>query len=152
VSETTRTLLDHWFSTPHRMTDGSFFSWYPHQRRAIETVIFLHEACRVRRLADFAAVAGSEVGDQRDPWPKLGLWMATGSGKTKVMSLLAAWAFLNEKLEGDHLGLESLSEGSVACEVRRRSRAYCAFASGSRLLSRAMVAGLCPSNWLLTKT
>jgi type III restriction enzyme len=108
VSDTTRTLLDHWFSTPHRMADGSFFAWYPHQRRAVETVIYLHEACHVRRLADLTAVVGSEVGDQRDPWPKLGLWMATGSGKTKVMSLLAAWAFLNRKLEGDRLGLGSV--------------------------------------------
>jgi type III restriction enzyme len=107
ISDTTRALLDHWFSTPHRMADGSFFGWYPHQRRAVETVIYLYEACRARRLADLSAVVRSEVGDQRDPWPKLGLWMATGSGKTKVMSLLAAWAFLNEKLEGARLGLGS---------------------------------------------
>ena len=67
VSATTGTLLEHWFHTPHRMADGSFFAWYPHQRQAVETVVFLHEACRVRRLANLSAVIGAEVGDQRDP-------------------------------------------------------------------------------------
>ena len=46
------------------------------------------------------------MGPQRDPWPKLGGQLATGSGKTKMMSLIIAWSYLNAVCEGDeHLGL-----------------------------------------------
>src|SRR5262249_29584952 len=38
---------------------------------------------------------------QKAAWTKLGLQMATGSGKTKVMSLLMVWAHLHWQL-GDH--------------------------------------------------
>ena len=51
--------------------------------------------------------AGVEpMGPQRDPWAKLGGQLATGSGKTKMMSLLIAWAYLNAVCEPDNaLGL-----------------------------------------------
>jgi hypothetical protein len=39
---------------------------------------------------------------QRDPWAKLGGQLATGSGKTKMMSLLIAWAYLNAVLESEN--------------------------------------------------
>ena len=46
------------------------------------------------------------MGPQRDPWPKLGGQLATGSGKTKMMSLIIAWSYLNAVREPDeHLGL-----------------------------------------------
>ena len=38
---------------------------------------------------------------QRAPWAKIGLHLATGSGKTKVMSLLIAWAHLHWVQETD---------------------------------------------------
>ena len=40
---------------------------------------------------------------QKAPWAKIGLQMATGSGKTKVMSLLMTWAHLHWQLgDGDN--------------------------------------------------
>ncbi len=42
------------------------------------------------------------MGPQRDPWPKLGGQLATGSGKTKMMSLLIAWAYLNSVREPEN--------------------------------------------------
>ncbi len=52
-------------------------------------------------------LAGMEsLGPQRDPWAKLGGQLATGSGKTKMMSLLIAWSHLNALCEpGSPLGL-----------------------------------------------
>ncbi|MDP9364529.1 MAG: DEAD/DEAH box helicase family protein [Chloroflexota bacterium] len=95
ASDLSRALLDHWFAEPHLRPDGSFFLWYPHQRRAVETAIFLYEVERLRRVEDYAALVGLQRAPQRDHWAKLGLQMATGAGKTKVMSLLMAWAHLH---------------------------------------------------------
>jgi type III restriction enzyme len=95
ASDLTRALLSHWFGEPHLRSDGSFFQWYPHQRRAVETAIYLYEVWGARRVQDYAALADLERAPQRDPWAKLGFQMATGSGKTKVMSLLATWAHLH---------------------------------------------------------
>jgi type III restriction enzyme len=111
VSETTRILLGHWFRPfPHDLPaaqGGGLFRYWPHQRRFVETVVYLHEVLGVRSVdalydvlgvpRDFAAV---------DPWPKLGGQLATGSGKTKMMSLLVAWSTLNALREGpEHLGI-----------------------------------------------
>ena len=87
------------------MPDGSLFQWYAHQQRAVETVIYLYEVERVRRVEDIARVAGLSRVGQRDPWPKLGLQLATGAGKTKVMSLLMTWAHLHWQLDDPEAGL-----------------------------------------------
>jgi type III restriction enzyme len=109
VSETTKALLSHWFrSEPHDVREGKgtiAFKYWPHQRRLVETIVYLHEVRRVRRVEQLYALAELEVEAQRDPWPKLGGQLATGSGKTKMMSLLVAWAHLNTMLHpGGPLG------------------------------------------------
>lgn len=104
ASDLTQSLLHHWFDEPHLRPDGSFFLWYPHQRRAVETTIFLYEVAGLRKAEEVAALGGVQRAPQRDPWPKLGLQMATGSGKTKVMSLLVTWAHLHWARDTD-LGL-----------------------------------------------
>lgn len=109
ISETTGTLLRHWFRPePHvlRRSPPEFRYW-PHQRRLVETFVYLHEVRGVRRAEELWRLAGEEPAfSQRDPWPKLGGQLATGSGKTKMMSLLIAWGQLNAVIEGeDHLGL-----------------------------------------------
>ncbi len=107
VSELSLTLLRHWFGDPHLLPDGkTFFKWHPHQRRAVETVIYLYEVEERRRVEDYAASVGLDRKAQKADWAKLGLQMATGSGKTKVMSLLMAWAHLHWQLgdANDKLG------------------------------------------------
>lgn len=101
LSDLSRALLDHWFREPHLRPDGSFFLWYGHQRRAVETAIFLYEVERLRRVEDYAAFVGLQRAPQRDPWAKLGLQLATGAGKTKVMSLLMAWSHLHWAVDDD---------------------------------------------------
>jgi len=103
VSETTMHLLQHWFRhEPHLLSGGRLFKYWPHQRRLVETFIYLYEVRGIRRTQDLYALAEVEVlGPQRDPWTKLGGQLATGSGKTKMMSLIIAWAYLNAVLEGE---------------------------------------------------
>lgn len=108
LSPTSQKLLRHWFRhEPHELPAGTTFKYWPHQRRAVETFIYLHEVCGLRRSEELFKLTGIEaLGTQRDPWAKLGGELATGSGKTKVMSLLIAWSYFNAVLHGDaYLGL-----------------------------------------------
>ncbi|MCU0654747.1 MAG: DEAD/DEAH box helicase family protein [Polyangiaceae bacterium] len=106
LSETSMALLRHWFQPePHEIRAGrgvGLFKYWPHQRRLVETVIYLREVRRLTRVEQLYALADIEVTAQRDPWPKLGGQLATGSGKTKMMSLLIAWAYLNGLLHPDN--------------------------------------------------
>ncbi|MFO0681018.1 MAG: DEAD/DEAH box helicase family protein [Sandaracinus sp.] len=97
LTETSRTLLQHWFRPePHDLPNGAAFKYWPHQRRAVETFIYLHEVRGIRRTEQLYELTGADsLGAQFDPWAKLGAQLATGSGKTKIMSLLVAWSTLN---------------------------------------------------------
>jgi type III restriction enzyme len=106
LTMTSHTLLAHWFRhDPHEIGRApriANFKYWPHQRRFVETVIYLHEVRGIRRTEELYALAGVDpLEPQRDPWAKVGGQLATGSGKTKMMSLLIAWAYLNAKLEPD---------------------------------------------------
>jgi len=111
ISETTDLLLRHWFRPfPHELKDKDGksygFKYWPHQRRTIETFIYLYEVCGVRRREDISKIIDFEIVPQRDMWTKLGAQLATGSGKTKIMSLVIAWSYLNAVIEGErHLGI-----------------------------------------------
>jgi type III restriction enzyme len=111
VSNTTMALLQHWFRRePHVLgfEPHTFaFKYWPHQRRLVETFLYLHEVVGIRRTEELYSFCAVEpMGSQVDPWPKLGGQLATGSGKTKMMSLIIAWSYLNAVCEGDeHLGL-----------------------------------------------
>ena len=111
ISETTDLLLRHWFRPfPHELKgkDGKSyrFKYWPHQRRALETFIYLYEVCEVRRREDISKVIDFEIVPQRDDWTKLGAQLATGSGKTKIMGLVIAWSYLNAVIEGEkHLNI-----------------------------------------------
>jgi type III restriction enzyme len=99
LTDTTATLLRHWFRhEPHAVGPDrtTLFKYWPHQRRAVETFIYLYEVRGIRRSEDLWRLAGAEaIDDQHDPWAKIGAQMATGSGKTKIMSLVIAWSYLN---------------------------------------------------------
>jgi len=106
LSGTTLTLLFHWFRRePHTLgvpPEVSAFKYWPHQRRLVETFIYLYEVRGIRRTEQLYELAGVQpLGPQRDPWTKLGGQLATGSGKTKMMSLVIAWAYLNAVIEGE---------------------------------------------------
>jgi type III restriction enzyme len=108
ASTTSAALLRHWFETEHMLesADGSLstFKYYFAQREAIETVIWLYEVRQARDKFDllrFDASRAVSIGMFDEEWPRYVLKMATGAGKTKVMSLLIAWSFFHKLYEKD---------------------------------------------------
>ena len=80
------------------------FRYYFAQREAVETVIWLYEVRRARDKYDlirFDASGRVSTGMFAEDWPRYVLKLATGAGKTKVLSLLIAWSFFHRLYESD---------------------------------------------------
>ncbi|MBI5057730.1 MAG: DEAD/DEAH box helicase family protein [Nitrospirae bacterium] len=107
ASDTTRELLYHWFDRDHTIknSEGDFipFRYYFCQREALETFIFLRE---VRGLDTLSGIVSEFGGDNReiaalgidpeeDLWAKYAFKVATGAGKTKIMSLAIVWSYFH---------------------------------------------------------
>ncbi|MFA4915557.1 MAG: DEAD/DEAH box helicase family protein [Syntrophales bacterium] len=113
ASDTTRELLHHWFERDHLIgtTEGDRlpFRYYFCQREAIETIIYLHEVRQLTTLSGIMAEFGGEdaltaalgVNPDDDRWPKYAFKVATGAGKTKVMSLAIVWSYFHALRESD---------------------------------------------------
>lgn len=108
ASPTSVALLRHWFETDHltENADGSLssFRYYFAQREAVETVVWLYEVRSARDKYDllrFDASGAVSSGMFAEEWPRYVLKMATGAGKTKVLSLLIAWSFFHKLYEAD---------------------------------------------------
>ncbi len=108
ASDTSRALLTWWFETEHlvEQADGTLtpFRYYFAQREAVETVIWLHDVRKVRDKFDllrFDASGAVSLGMFDENWPRYVVKMATGAGKTKVLSLLIAWSFFHKLYEPD---------------------------------------------------
>src|SRR3989442_707237 len=101
---TSRSLLNYWFVADHRQKDGTLFRYHHSQREAMETLIYLYEVAKTRRhktlLETFAPSQPGLRLLQYDEFTRYCVKMATGSGKTKVMSLAVAWQYLNAVAEG----------------------------------------------------
>lgn len=99
TTETTKILLNYWFRTDHRLPNGRPFLYHHSQRAAIETLIFVWEYEKVRSRISLLQRYVENHKDVRlptyDEFARYCIKMATGSGKTKVMSLIIAWQFLN---------------------------------------------------------
>ena len=106
ASETSKALLNWWFNTPHPIegADGTMseFQYYFAQREALETIIYLYD---VRKVIDeydmmrFDSSRAISAGMFNESWRRFVLKMATGTGKTKVMSLAIAWSFFHKLYE-----------------------------------------------------
>ena len=114
ASQTTRDLLHFWFGEEHlKENDGQQipFRYYFCQREAIETFIYLYEVRGIRTLSTITAEFLGEdsydtalgVNPDDDRWPKYAFKMATGSGKTKVMSLAIVWSYFHSLREEDSI-------------------------------------------------
>ena len=108
ASTTSRTLLQWWFDTDHvvQRADGATepFRWYFAQREAVESVIWLYDVRRSRDKFDlmrFDASGAVSAGMFPEDWPRYVVKMATGAGKTKVLSLLIAWSYFHRLYEPD---------------------------------------------------
>ena len=85
VTGITKRLLEHW-RDPNERRDRRFFFC---QLEAIETLIWLAEASPAERQ-------GIDIPDDGGLFRRLCSKMATGSGKTIVMTMLIAWQVLNK--------------------------------------------------------
>jgi len=108
ASGTSKALLDWWFTRDHLVeqadTSLSPFQYYFAQREAVETIIWLHDVRRARDKFDlmrFDASGAVSAGMFPEDWPRYVCKMATGSGKTKVLSLLIAWSYFHKLYEPD---------------------------------------------------
>jgi len=106
ASGTSRSLLNWWFREPHLMpqTDGAMaeFHYYFGQREALETVIYLYDLVGAKDKYDLMRFAGDAPVTPAmfdESWRRYVVKMATGSGKTKVMSLALAWSFFHKLYE-----------------------------------------------------
>lgn len=106
ASETSRGLLRWWFETEHLVEgkDGTQtpFRYYFAQREAIESVIWLHDVRKVKDKFDlmrFDSSGAVSAGMFDEEWPRYVVKMATGAGKTKVISLLLAWSYFHKQYE-----------------------------------------------------
>jgi type III restriction enzyme len=107
VSETSRTLLNYWFNTEHEITDEDGnaipFRYHWAQREAVETIIYLYELRNIRSVAELMFEFGDQtiadlalgINPEEDRWPKNCCKVATGGGKTKVMSLAIVWSYFH---------------------------------------------------------
>ncbi len=115
ASATSKALLSWWFHTEHiipgtglsagaAQTGGTMveFRYYFAQREAIETVIYLYEVVKVKDKFDLIRYDSSgavSTGMFDEEWLRLVIKMATGSGKTKVMSLIITWCYFHKLYE-----------------------------------------------------
>lgn len=107
-SATSRALLRWWFETEHLVeeSDGTEtpFRYYFAQREAVESVIWLHDVRNVKDKFDlmrFDSSGAVSAGMFDEEWPRYVVKMATGAGKTKVISLLLAWSYFHRLYEPD---------------------------------------------------
>lgn len=108
ASATSRALLKWWFQTDHPMTgaDGEeiLFQYYFAQREAVETIIYLYDVIKVKDKYDlirFDSSGAVSAGMFYETWRRLVIKMATGSGKTKVLSLVLVWSYFHKMYEED---------------------------------------------------
>ena len=108
ASETSKALLNWWFNELHLREQAdntvSEFQYYFAQREAIETIIYLYDVVKVRDKFDLMRYDSSgavSTGLFDEDWRRFVIKMATGTGKTKVMSLAIAWSFFHKLYESD---------------------------------------------------
>lgn len=104
--DTSRSLLNWWFKTPHLLPKAdetmTEFEYYFAQREALETIIYLYDVVGVKDKHDLMRfdASGLVSGSMFDEtWRRFVVKMATGSGKTKVLSLVLAWSFYHKLYE-----------------------------------------------------
>ncbi|HUK85275.1 MAG TPA: DEAD/DEAH box helicase family protein, partial [Candidatus Acidoferrum sp.] len=102
-TETSKTLLNYWFHSDHKLANGKFFKYNTAQQEAIETLVYLFEVAKIRRyktmIERYASNPKRLTLLQHDDFARYCCKMATGSGKTKVMALVIAWQFFNAIME-----------------------------------------------------
>ena len=96
ISDTSKSLLNYWFNTEH----ANGFQYYFAQRESVETIIYLYENQNIRSPSELLKYDSSGVlvdSMFEETWLRLVIKQATGTGKTKVLSLLIAWCYFHKE-------------------------------------------------------
>jgi len=108
ATNTSISLLNWWFNRVHLVpkADGSMvkFQYYFAQQEAVETVVYLYDAIKVKDKYDLIRFDSSGAVSANmfdESWRRFVIKMATGTGKTKVMSLILAWCYFHKLYEED---------------------------------------------------
>lgn len=108
ASDTSKSLLNWWFKTPHLLpqADGSMaeFKYFFSQREALEAVIYLYDVVGAKDKFDlmrFDSSGAVSAGMFDESWRRYVVKMATGAGKTKVLSLALVWSYFHKLYEPD---------------------------------------------------
>lgn len=106
ATDTSRSLLNWWFNTPHLLPESQGamkeFRYYFAQREALETIIYLYDVVGAKDKYDlmrFDSSGAVSAGLFDETWRRFVVKMATGTGKTKVLSLVLAWSFFHKLYE-----------------------------------------------------
>ena len=106
ATNTSSSLLNWWFHHEHLMpkSDGTTkrFQYYFAQQEAVETIVYLYDAVKAQDKYDLIRFDSSGAVSANmfdESWRRFVIKMATGSGKTKVMSLILAWCFFHKLYE-----------------------------------------------------
>lgn len=106
ISATSQALLRHWFKDVHLLPgpDGQVveFRYYFAQREAVETAIWLFEnqqATDAYSLMRYDSSGLVSKGMFPENWARYVFKLATGAGKTKVLSMLIAWSYFHKAYE-----------------------------------------------------
>lgn len=106
ASETSASLLNWWFNTPHMLpqADGTMaeFQYFFAQREAMETIVYLYDVAGAKDKYDlmrFDSSGAVSPGMFDESWRRYVVKMATGAGKTKVLSLALAWSYFHKLYE-----------------------------------------------------
>ncbi|MHB9032514.1 MAG: DEAD/DEAH box helicase, partial [Anaerolineae bacterium] len=106
AAPTSISLLNWWFNTPHLLQTRNGadveFQYYFAQREALETIIYLYDVEKVKDKYDLmrydsTGLVSASMFDEN--WKRFVIKMATGSGKTKVLSLVLAWSYFHKLYE-----------------------------------------------------
>ena len=108
ASSTSKSLLKWWFKLEHPIQDSNgsttTFRYYFGQQEAVETIIYLYEIANIKDKYDllrFDSSGAITTSMFTEDWKRFVIKMATGSGKTKVLSLILAWSYFHKLYEDD---------------------------------------------------
>lgn len=106
ATTTSKSLLTWWFKTEHLLSlnKGPLeeFEYFFAQREAVETIVYLVDVLGAKDKFDlmrFDSSGAVSAGMFDETWLRFVVKMATGSGKTKVLSLMLAWSFFHKTYE-----------------------------------------------------
>jgi len=108
ATDTSIALLNWWFNQEHMLPKSggmmAKFQYYFAQQEAVESIIYLYDVVNVKDKYDllrFDSSGAVSAGMFDESWRRFVIKMATGTGKTKVMSLVLAWCYFHKLYEPD---------------------------------------------------